>query len=53
MELTPKFIQIIEDNKGVVNILSSGKTRDPVLVTCARNVLGYYNYNCVADLVFR
>ena len=33
-----KKIQIHSDNMAVVQVLNTGRTRDPILATCARNV---------------
>ena len=33
-----KKIQVHSDNMAVVHVLNTGRTRDPILATCARNV---------------
>ena len=62
-----KSVEIFCDNRSVVDVLSFGKTRDPILATCARNVWllsAMYNitvvvshvigtHNTVADLLSR
>ena len=49
-----KRVEICCDNRAVVDVLSSGKARDAVLATCARNVWllsAIYNISIVASHV--